>query len=80
MNLNAFFASVSTALRGSDARVMLFQMPLYSQSNASFADLMFIYFSWVIILLFCNASLLQVKLVLLFFVSFPYKTKKSLFF
>ena len=60
--------------------MMLFQMPLYSQSNASFVDLMFIYFSWVIILLFCNASLLQVKLVLLFFVSFPYKTKNVFVF
>jgi len=54
-------------------------MALYSQSNASFVDLMFIYFSWVIILLFCNASLLQVKLVLVFFVPFPYKTKMYLF-
>ena len=50
---------------------MLFQMPLYSQSNASFVDLMF--FSWVIILLFCNASLLQVKLVL--FLLFLFRTK-----
>ena len=55
--------------------MMLFQMPLYSQSNASFVDLMFIYFSWVIILLFCNASLLQVKLVLLFLFRFRTKLK-----